>query len=195
MSPQQRIEIGKIIAYTGIYYGRELEREVLKMMVDDLDDLLFDHVFKAYVQYRRDPKNKTMPLPAQIRDLVSPTPQPEVQGREIASRIQAAIKRFGWPNGDAARTFIGEIGWEIVRSYGGWAQLCHDQDKYGLGTFQAQIRERAKDLVAHGTARINVDVLPEMPGRLQISESMDRDDFMRSENERKIQTLLQELSK
>lgn len=153
MNQEQRNRLGKAIAYTAAYYSRELQREVVSMMVDDLADLPFDAVEAAYQSFRRDPKNKSFPLPAQIRDIVAPVETPEERAREIAARIEGAIVKFGYPNGNAARAYIGEDGWSIVERYGGWSHLCQN---HGLSispaSFHAQVREQLTTQVRHSTA-------------------------------------------
>lgn len=143
MNQDERNMLGKTIAFTAAYYSRELQKEVLSMMVDDLSDLPFDLINQAYSMYRRDPKNRAFPLPAQIRDIVDPVETPEERAREIAARIEGAIVRFGHPNEAEARHHIGDEGWSIVQRYGGWSHLCAN---HGLSitpaSFHAQVRDQ-----------------------------------------------------
>lgn len=146
MNQEQRNRLGKIIAFTAAYYSRELQREVVSMMVDDLADLSFDAVEAAYQAYRRDPKNRAFPLPAQIRDIVDPEPTPEVEARDIASAIQGAIVKYGYSNEGLARQYIGPEGWDVVQRWGGWSHLCTNMGvSIDPGQFYAQVRDFATD--------------------------------------------------
>lgn len=144
-------KLKEIIILTASYYNIQLKPEVLAMYAEDLSDLDPVRVIEAYKTYRRDPKHKTFPLPAQIRNLVAPVVDPEAQGREIAGRCVEAIKTFGWAQPEGARAFIGEIGWSVIKSVGGWNYFC---EQHGLeihpGQFYAQARDRIKDQVQYG---------------------------------------------
>lgn len=148
MNDQELKDLKKGIVLTAAYYGRELKPEVVSMMADDLNDLQFDLVSKAYAEYRRDPKNRTMPLPAHIRAIVQPVSTPEIEGREAAAKITQAIVKYGYSNGADARAFLGERVWSVVESFGGWNFIC---TSHGVtidpSTFYAQVRERVTDVV------------------------------------------------
>lgn len=76
----------------------------------------------------------------------------ELEGREkpnnaavtIASKITAAISKFGYCNAKEAKEYLGDIGWSIVEMSGGWNHLCGTVTNKHLSTFQAQWRELAK---------------------------------------------------
>jgi hypothetical protein len=160
MTPRQ--SLAKIINNTAIYYGRSLEPEVLSMMCNDLDDLPVDRVLAAYDAYRRNPKNKFFPLPAQIREIVCPEENitAEDQAREIAARICAAVPTFGWCNGHKARTYVGEIGWSVILRQGGWSYLCENLGaKIQPSTFQAQVRDQIAANLRYGDGVLEAKVL------------------------------------
>ncbi len=163
-------ELKKGITLTASYYGRELKPEVIGMMAEDLRDLPFENVSAAYLAYRRDPKNRSMPLPAQIREIVDPTPDPEAEGREAVERIKIAIAKFGWPQAAAARAFIGEIGWRIVEGMGGWMRVCESDITFNPGLL-AQARKRAEDLIRYSDKfSTNVVALPSPEERPRLEE-------------------------
>ncbi len=149
MTADEIKELKKGIFMTAKYYGRDLPGEVLSMMADDLADLGFSAVSNAYLVYRRNPKNKTMPLPAQIRDLIAPTVTPISSARAIVGRICEAIPKFGYVRSQEARVFIGEIGWDCVRRAGGWSMLCESDILSNPGR-QAQMRDSMSDQVQYG---------------------------------------------
>ncbi|OPZ23075.1 MAG: hypothetical protein BWZ03_00649 [bacterium ADurb.BinA186] len=146
MSDLQKLK--EVITLTAAYYGFNLRPEVLLMYVEDLSDFPEFEVISAYQAYRKNPKNRTMPLPAQIIGVLSPELTTDGKANEVASRIRSAIGKFGWPNPGDARDYIGELGWKIVERNGGWQTLCenHGVDLNPL-TFFAQSRDQAKFLI------------------------------------------------
>lgn len=137
------MRLKEMIILTATYYSKTISEALLNMYAGDLVDLPEDLVVKGYDAYRRNPKNKHFPLPAQIRELVSPEETPEEKAKEIAARIEGAIVKFGYPNRLEAKEYIGEPGWEIVERYGGWSHLCQN---HGLSinpaSFHAQVRDQ-----------------------------------------------------
>jgi len=155
MTQDERNKVGTAIAYTAQYYGREFKKEVLAMMVSDLEDLSATAVLDTLNRYRKDPRSKTFPLPAQIRDMISPTVNHDAKAREIAGRIQHAITRFGYSNPQEAQNYIGEVGWDVIQSSGGWSYLCQNHGvNIDPGQFMAQTRDRLKDHFQFGKSAI-----------------------------------------
>lgn len=149
MTQDQRDSLGRLITVTAMYFQRQVTKEVVSLMVDDLQDLPYEKVVKAYQTIRKDPKTQGFPLPAKIRAIVEPVPTPEAEGREAVERIKLAIAKFGWPQGAAAKEFIGPIGWRIVEGMGGWMRVCESDFIHNPGLL-AQARNRAEDLVNYG---------------------------------------------
>lgn len=152
MNQEQRNNLGVHLANLHVYYGREAKRQVLEMMVDDLCDLDFEKVMAALTSYRRNPKNRTVPLPAQIREIVSPCMvDDDSVAREAAGRVLEAIKKFGYTWPTEAREFIGEHGWSVVQTYGGWLRVCEGLGvDFSIDAFHAQARELIKARVKYG---------------------------------------------
>ena len=148
MNLEQRKTVGVTLSYLCEYYNKTLSKPALSMMVEDLSDLPFEEVMKAIQSVRRDPKITQFPLPAKIREIINPTQSLDGIANETASRIRAAITKFGWPNPEDAKSYIGDLGWKIVERAGGWMYVCenHGLDLNPL-TFHAQARDQAKALV------------------------------------------------
>lgn len=164
MNPSEIRELKIIISQLSHYYQRPLSDIVVNMYAEDLQDLAFEEVKSAYENYRRDPKNKFMPLPAQIREVLAPTVSPDAQAREAAARIPEAIRRFGWNQPDESRQFIGELGWRVVERFGGWIYICENLGvELNPLTFQAQTRDLARAQLEYSAA----GRLDERPALLQ----------------------------
>lgn len=153
MSGFQRVK--ETIILTASYYGFNLRPEVLIMFVEDLSDYDEDSIIQAYKSYRRNPKNLRMPLPAQIIDLLSPKMADDHLAVDAASRVIEAVSKYGWCNPEDALAHIGELGWRAVMYFGGWQYLCENLGKdIQLTTFNAQIREISKSVIAKAKAGI-----------------------------------------
>lgn len=171
MNENQRKELALVIVSTAIYFGRQLERSVVALMVSDLEDLDFEKVISAYSIYRRDGKNSTFPLPGKIREMINPKQSKDGLANEAASRIRKAISDFGWCNSEEAKAFIGELGWAVVERSGGWQYVCenHGLDLNPL-TFHAQARDLAKSIAESSELGIHDQpiALPENKNKMQI---------------------------
>lgn len=148
------MNLREVIILTATYYGKTLSEPVLEMYVEDLDDLPNHAVIAAYRTYRRDPKHKFFPLPAQIREIIEPEVSHDAIANESVARIVESITRFGYMRGTEARVYIGDIGWAVVRRFGGWDQVCrHHGEELSPGQFFAQARSIAMshlELAKHG---------------------------------------------
>lgn len=147
-------ELKKMILLTAAYYNREIGDEVLSMMADDLMDLPISQLAVAFKSYRMNPNNRYFPMPAQIRDLINPVQSTEAEARAIAGRIQQAIVNHGYSNPEHAKELIGDVGWKIVQSYGGWSYLCQSHGiQLDPGIFAAQVRDRAQGMLKNEFAQ------------------------------------------
>jgi hypothetical protein len=139
------VNLREVIVLTAMYYEKSLSEPLLEMYLGDLSDLPENKVCEAYALYRRNPKNRTFPLPAQIREILQPQVSDDTLAREATARIVESITRFGYMRGSEAKMYIGELGWNVVQRFGGWQYIC---ENHGLslnpGTFLAQARDIAK---------------------------------------------------
>lgn len=145
-APKERDAIGKAITLTYEYFGRPpppLER--VRYHVNDLEaaGLPAELVLDAYFRWRmNDSRNTAPPTPAQIRAMIRPEMDPDGIAKELAARIVAAIKKYGYTFPAEARTWVGEDAWLIVRQYGGWDAICADMGAtLDPQTFIAQSRD------------------------------------------------------
>jgi hypothetical protein len=176
-----RQALAKTIKAVATYYGRNMDADVLSMMCDDLEDLPIDKVIAGYNQWRRNPANKTFPLPAQIRELVSPGEfiAPETRAREVAGRIVGAITKFGWNNAKEAQVFIGPEGWELVKRMGGWQHLCETTSPKQATMLQAQMRDQLEGVFRYGREAIETSIGALPQARERQGEIEGKTDFVK----------------
>jgi hypothetical protein len=156
MTAEETKQLAGLWAMYAAYYRVRIEDAVLRMYAEDLSDLTLSEARAALEAYRKNPKNRQLPMPSQIRDVLRPELDTESLAREIAARIGGAVTKYGWCNGEAARAFIGEVGWSIIERRGGWSQLCQN---HGISidptAFEAQVREQAKASIKHGEGALS----------------------------------------
>ncbi len=168
----------EVIFFTAEYYGQKFSDQVLKMYEEDLADLDPALCIAAYGRYRRDPKNTKAPMPAVIRQMVNPQENisAEIQAREIAARICAAVPKFGYCNSSEAKAFIGAHGWHVVQRQGGWSYICENLGRnLNPSTFQAQLRDQLKGSIEYGDV-IEAKVL-ELPDKRTSQLTSTKDIF------------------
>lgn len=164
MNQAEKARLAQIFALYAAYYRVKLEDAVIQMYVEDLCDLSFIEVEEALRVYRKNAKNRVMPLPAMLRDMVEPQLDDDTLARDAASRIVAAVSKFGWCNGGEARGYVGELAWSVVNRNGGWSYICENLGRgLDVGTFQAQARELAKTQIQLSRAG-SLDLPPALPG-------------------------------
>lgn len=173
MNREERGNLAAVIDKTARYYGKKIEPDVFSMMIDDLEDLEINAVMLAYMNYRRNPQNKFSPMPAQIRELVSPSVSNDSLAKEAAARIPEAIKKFGYTDPESAKAFIGSLGWNVVNRFGGWAHVCqhHGTPEMNALTFQAQARDLARSHLEFSAAG-KLGVAPEISAPAKTSNQL-----------------------
>jgi hypothetical protein len=153
------IPIEKMLLNMARFYNYELEKRQLEMYVNVLQQFPETVVMRAGQDYMRDIKNTRFPIPPHsiLKDYLPQKPDQKDLAREAASRVIAALSKFGAPNGSAAKEYIGELGWMAVQRHGGWLVLCETTGNgFGLTPptmLQAQIRdlcESTQNLAAAG---------------------------------------------
>lgn len=162
-SAQDEREIAKAWLMTAVYYGREVPNEVLKMYCADVAGYSVVEVLEALKRYRRNPANRTMPLPAQIVALIDPEADAEFTARgyatELANKLCAMVEKrdYTWSqyenfNEEFLEAF-GQDAWLIVKERGGWARFCEQFWNQDRGVFLAQLRDRIEHQKRKRTAQ------------------------------------------
>lgn len=151
LTNQERNTLGIKLTEIAVGYGKEFPKEQAKIYINALVNYLpntLENYLLALNRYISDQKNKFFPTPFQLRNYLENKPSIDTLANETASRIRSAITKFGWPNPEGAKEYIGDLGWKIVERNGGWLSLC---ENHGLvlnpQTFHAQSRDLAKSMI------------------------------------------------
>jgi len=151
MNQSERDILGKALTSIAFLYGYELPREKVTMFISSLIDFVpatLNEYLTSLKKYSEDPKNRTFPNPAQLRQYLRPELSNDSKALEAANRIREGIVKFGFWRLEEAKTFIGDVGWAVVQRCGGWQYVCenHGVDLNPL-TFHAQARDTAKSIL------------------------------------------------
>lgn len=171
MTQEEMRQLKLLILSTVAYYGHSIQDDVLAMYVEDLADLPLPEVADALRAVRRDPKTTRFPLPALIRDRISPAETPDADARDAAARIVSAISSCGWNNPTRAKQMIGELGWYVVTMAGGWLTVCETLTHDNVGQLQAQWRELALSSIRRAKAG-TLNIAPVIPHKRSESKEL-----------------------
>lgn len=153
MSASHLQEIKKLLIGLAEYFRTTLTPMQLSMYAEDLEDLPLEAIGQAMRQIRRNASERFMPMPSQIRELVSGNARDEAL--EASNRILEAMAKYGYVNPDRAKLFIGELGWRVVEREGGWEALCQRTSSDDLPILKAQWRELAAATLRRGASGID----------------------------------------
>lgn len=192
MTQEQRNTIGELWTYLANNYRRDANRGSIRLLINGVQDLPFERVRDILENWMSSKYAKEFPLPFHVREMISPRIDDDTAARAAASRVIAAVSKFGWNQPALARAWIGELGWVAVQRIGGWEYLCENQ---GVGlsvtTLQAQIRdllaaESKLGRLGYGDmpialptreeAKAMIESLPKLEGQVPISEKQNLGD-------------------
>jgi len=70
----------------------------------------------------------------------------ETLAQEIQGKIMQAVELYGYSDPSSARNFIGDSGWRVVESCGGWLSICQC-DINSIGMLRAHIDKSARSVL------------------------------------------------
>ncbi len=166
MTQQERDMVAIAIGKASFFYATEIDKPKISMMLDVMietwPEATAEKLVEAIKAYQADPKNTVFPHPARLAPYVKPTASADALAQEIAGRIPKAIAKFGYSSSQAAKEFIGPLGWAAVESFGGWGPLCSNHGvSIQPGQFYAQSRDFIKAQLEIGKTGQSVDNLLE----------------------------------
>lgn len=165
-NPNEKNYFAKMLSITSKSYDKILDLDVAMMITTDLEDLDFESCLRALQTYRHDSKNKFWPKGADIRAIVQPSPDSRVIAIELARKIERAVTDHGWNwengffasdgssywkdnSGNVFSSFqsavvseLGDIGWHVIASRGGWLNVRESVNQMEEGMFIAQMRDQ-----------------------------------------------------
>lgn len=164
MTQDQRNKIGFIWASIARIYGKELEKNTLKIMIDSVEDLQFEKIISSLNNWPKTSKLNRHPFPAELRELIIPEINERSVAIVLARKIDKAIRDHGsmWDQGimgfngiffegggkifptwkEAVIEELGQIGWATIVQKGGWLQTRNSANEMDEQGFIAQTRDQ-----------------------------------------------------
>lgn len=103
------------------------------------------------------------PTVSEIVARIPGTLSDESRAQAGVAQVLEAISRFGPYRHDEAKEFIGPLGWEVVKEYGGWQSLCASLGvDTPIGVFKAQALKSALSILERARAGV-LRQAPELP--------------------------------
>lgn len=190
LTQEQRQEVGNALILVSKLYDKALEYDVAKMIVDDLQDLECGDIIRALMVYRQNPKNSTWPRAAAIRAIIKPQPDSKDFANDLARRIDKAVSTYGygWDAGyfsesgpywevrgkifysfkEAVIEELGEVGWHVICSRGGWLNVRNSANEMDEGIFIAQMRDQIQS--SYSLMKQGIDITQiEMPRKSELA--------------------------
>ncbi len=166
------------------YYDKPLTDQQIIMYSDQVSRLLsVDEMKLAAKLYIDDPKNEFFPRPvSKLVELIRKPVSTEDLSQNVVSLLLQAERKFGvhWTDGyfqggetlftgkqysyrtwaEAAISFFGEVGLQIVDRYGGWKNFCMTIYESPDGVIRAQVKNLTTSLQNSKERVGNFDALP-----------------------------------
>lgn len=153
LNQDERDSIGRALTNAALFYDRpDIDRAkvsaLITILAESFPEANGERILAALASYRADQKNTTFPAPAKLQPYLRPVATDEAQAIESVNRIMLAITKFGYTRGPEARAFVGELGWSVVKDYGGWETFCQNMGvELSEQTFRAQARDSLKSKI------------------------------------------------
>lgn len=181
LTQQERDDLGKQLTLLAVSYNYDFPKEKAKMYIDSLEYFCaspLERYHMAIHEYISNQFNKTFPTPMQLRALIFKQPDSRDIANELVRKIDKAIMKHGWnwedgfyhadgnyweANGKKFNNFreavieeLGEIGWHVICSRGGWNSVCRSSNDVDEGIYIAQMREQIQS--SYSLAKQGIDI-------------------------------------
>ncbi len=185
--------IAKMLVNMARFYDFALAEQQLELFINVLAQFPQEQVLAAGKKYILDIKNSRFPIPIH-KIMVSDQISERDVANEMARKIDKAVAKYGYIwhqgiftidgtywEGNGARwpTFkqaviaeLGDIGWYVICSRGGWLSVRNSSNEMDEGQFIAQIRDQIESAIKLKAAGIDVALmaLPTSENKTQSSE-------------------------
>lgn len=148
MNDDEQRKFSAAIAVTGTSFGRPIMEFALEVYVRKMRDVPFQAAMRGLYEAAASGK---MPSANELYAAATGVLDDKDESQDTADRIIAAISKFGSYRSADALAAVGEVGEEVIRRFGGWAQIC-DVTNDQLGTLRAQLRDSARSVLARAKA-------------------------------------------
>lgn len=139
--PNHELEFHSLLAMFATQSKVNLSQVMLRVYDRAVEPFGYERACVALEKIAQEIKNWQMPTPQQLIEKMESRPSKISLANEIAGKIFEAVDKFGWSNSQGAKSFVGDIGWKVVNSFGGWMTICESSKDHGQ--MRAQMRDMA----------------------------------------------------
>lgn len=145
------MRIKKDLLNLGEYYGKILTPNQLQMYSEVLVSLPYETFTASIKKYINNASNVFFPLPGQLIGIT--TGDDKDHALEAVEIVLKAMSKFGsYADIEKVKEFVGPLGWQLIKSEGGWNNICASTTYDKLPILKAQWRESCKSFLARETA-------------------------------------------
>lgn len=121
------------------FYGYELDKRQLQLYVEVLSGFPESVVLQAGREYVQNVSNTRFPIPPHsiLKKHLPAEPLGKDLAIETVTRIEEAIRKFGYMKGSEAAEYVGPVGWSVITRMG-WVSICENKFTDAL---RAQLRD------------------------------------------------------
>lgn len=180
---EKRKAMAKILVGLAQLTGRNMNLDGITLFVDAVEPVLSLEEFTMAVRTWQE-KNRAFPMPVDLIEIVRPPIVEKDEAQIVVNKIIEAIKTHGytwtqWVPKDRyvggsweadAKAYLGELGFHVVKAWGGWGSIHESYFSAGEETvWRAQLRDFVQTQVRLAKAG-RLDYLPEIPKPLRLSD-------------------------
>lgn len=115
----------------------------------------YENASKALTILMNEVKSWQMPTPKQITDKIEMKASPLEAANQIVGKIFESVSRFGYMQATETKEYVGTIGWEVIKQFGGWSHICQELGlSLDKASSRAQMRDLALSLLNKGSSAI-----------------------------------------
>ena len=106
----------------------------------------YSGIFSKIVSEFKPTATVSFPMISHVREIlnINPDKEKKEEAQNIADRIIEAVNKCGYNNPDAARKYIGELGWRVLHEgYGNWLSFSTKLLSEQVEITRAHIRDSA----------------------------------------------------
>lgn len=168
---------GKLIFLLAKECDKELPRDIIPIYQSMANKYGYE-VLSAAVEFtiRQRKSRDPFPTPFELGEICERIlGKSEGSAEEISGRILKSVSKFGRINSEAAREYMGEVGWEVVQLSGGWSTICSmkvDQTNF----FLSQWKKTAENLLSNLEFTKTVSSLSTVKSIPQLAATYQNDD-------------------
>lgn len=183
MTREEKIRVAQKIAMINQIYSFKITDDAAMYQAELLADLPYVLVIAAFDDLVKNNTTGRPPSIGHVRQKLEPKTDDRALSIDLSRKVLKALNKHGWSwehgyyhngkpyfeddKGNKFETFreavvseLGELGWEIIESRGGWQNLSTMANEQEEGIYQAQLRDQIEATIKNKKAGVDVSKIP-----------------------------------